>query len=75
VTATTARPTDRALVVGPVCGLAGCLCGWLATSRGVTFTWEQAKTYWPDNEPFPQARSSADTPLGLLGLVVGVLAA
>ncbi|MEU8221873.1 hypothetical protein [Kribbella sp. NPDC048915] len=43
--ATTARPTDRALVVGLVCGVAVSLCGWLATSRGVTLTWEQDKIY------------------------------
>ena len=78
VIATTARPADRALVVGLVCGVAVSLCGWLATSRGVTFTWEQDKTYWPDSEPIPTGEKVAAaliTLLSLFGLVVGVLVA
>lgn len=78
VIATTAQPTDRGLVVGLVCGVTVSLCGWLATSRGVTFTWEQDKTYWPDNGPIPTGEKVAAalmTLLGLFGLVLGVLAA
>jgi hypothetical protein len=78
VIATTARPAERALAVGLVCGIAVSLFGWLSTSRGVTLTWEQDKTYWPDNEPIPTGEKVAAvlmTMLGLLGLVIGLLAA
>src|SRR6266545_5596490 len=43
--ATTGRPADRAPIIGLVLGVAASLSLWLATRRGVTFTWMQDKTY------------------------------
>jgi hypothetical protein len=78
VIATTARPADRALVIGLVLGVGASLSLWLATRRGVTFTWMQDKTYWPDNDPLPSGEKVAAVLvalMGILGLAVGTLAA
>jgi len=72
--ATTGRPADRALVVGLVGGVAASLLLWLVTLRGVTFTWMQDKTYWPDDGPLPSGEKVAAALValvGVLGLVVG----
>jgi hypothetical protein len=75
--AITAHPADRALVIGLVFGVVASLSGWLATSRGVTFTWEQDKTYWPDHTPMPtgeKVAASVVALVGLLGIALGALA-
>jgi hypothetical protein len=72
--ASTGRPVDRALVVGLVGGVAASLFMWLATLRGVTFTWTQDKTYWPDDGPLPSGEKIAAVLValvGALGLAVG----
>jgi hypothetical protein len=75
--ATTARPAERALVVGLVLGVVTSMGLWLATLRGVTFTWMQDKTYWPDSNPVPAGEKVAAAlvaVVGAVGLAVGALA-
>lgn len=69
VIATTGQPADRALAIGLVVGVAASLGGWLATSSGVNFEWDQSKTYWPDDAPTPTGEKLAAALVALLGLV------
>jgi hypothetical protein len=76
--ATNAQPPARALVVGLVFGVASSLGLWLATARGVTFTWMQNKTYWSESNPVPAGEKVAAAlvaAMGVIGLAVGTLGA
>lgn len=68
VIATTAHPADRALPAGLLTGTLGSLGLWLATSHGVTFTWTQDKTHWPDDTGAPKGERLAATLLTLIAL-------
>jgi hypothetical protein len=66
VIATTAHPTDRALPAGLIAGTLGSLGLWFATAQGITFTWAQDTTYWPDDTKTPKGEWLAATYLTLI---------
>jgi hypothetical protein len=49
----------RSVLVGLVFGVVASLSDWLAASRGVTFTWKQYKTHWPNNATAAHGHSAS----------------